>query len=189
LKDKEKRTRSVAAGIAWVAGTLFFALLPVDLPAVDNRLILVDSLFESRKPKKATKADPLRAAIQIPRDIDQSQELSYFCGLVANRTNPDGGEVESVARVRAEWETRVFLLDRASAQFETLDVASGVFKTKESGANFERIELPPAVTAAIFSAGFESGEVSARIVTTAQVIKGRKITLVVFQCSLDELTS
>lgn len=172
---------SISRDVAQTAPVLFLALVVATPLGADTRSNGTWNIATTDKLVKAKRTDRLWSSVEVPKDIDQTQELDYGCFFVAARAN---SEREGVAKVRLAWETRILLLDHRSSTFETIDRITGTAKSSGEGTLSISIAISRATTAAIFADGFESGDLSARIVTTGQVTRGGKINHTELQCFL-----
>lgn len=143
------------------------------------------TFVEVDRAQKPKKVDEMFFAARIPNDIDREAESEYQCILNAYRRDADSA-FDPVGNVKASWKVMAYVVDHSNATFETLDVASGNARSSEFGSDFLSVRVPPAVWDAIFTDGFESGDVSAFLVGYARLRSGKKLTLADFGCDLTE---
>lgn len=151
----------------------------------DSRFGTGTTLHVPSKLKKSKKLGELVATVAIPKDIIQSEPMAYDCSVQTLVRSEDN--VEGIENVRANWATSAYVMDHRDSSFRVLDVATGVIKTSTFGNGYARqIQIPPDVSAAIFADGFESGDISAWLMTTAKLKKGKKLNHAMLQCNLAE---
>ena len=141
------------------------------------------TFVDTEKPEKPKKIDDMFSATRIPNDIDTDEPLEIACDVFAVQDTPDGFIERDV---KADWTMMAYVVDPVSGTFDSLDVASGKVRTGDQGIVFFSIELPDAVADAIFTDGFESGDVMAFLVGHARLTGGEKLDAPSFTCDVIE---
>ncbi len=178
-------TRIVSRPILRYAITLAAALVLLSaVSSADDRFHLSSVFLYPSKPLKPKKLDQGLADLRVPKDIDQNAPLGLSCRLNAQLS--ENNEFKPIKGASAVWETALYILDHSSSSFEVLDVADGTLKTNEFGSAFMNIPVPPDIAAAIFTDGFESGDVTAWFVTDFRPKKGKKLNYFELGCELSE---
>ena len=142
-----------------------------------------NTFIATDKPRKAKQHDELSSTIVIPPDFGATMPFTYTCVLQTFLFA--GGEDKPVRKVRAAYQAHAYLLDHRDGSVQVLDVDHGTFRTGPFG-DFFQIEIPESVVAAIFTEGFESGDVAALLQTRMRFTRGKRLDSGSLQCLIQE---
>lgn len=171
--------------LPWVAVAIAIVLLAPTTASADFRSQNGNTFASTDKLTKARQFDELASSIMIPADFGAITPFELFCTIATTVRLEGEFPGTGVKKIRAKWDADVLLLDHRDGSARRLDVADGVFKTGEFG-DFFTLAVPDAVTSAIFTDGFESGNVSALLVTRVEITRGKRINFGSLQCLIQE---